>query len=348
MPIASKVYLSHRRGAIPFRRYRNGVPNDLLITLRRRHLSQTFVRYFPRLSQWMADKTVNWFTRKMWPNLDPAWRFTPFPSITLNLPKSFELVMPYLQDGQLTSLHGLSRFTGPKSVEFGDGTVLDDIDAVVLCTGYSADWTPIAPLIQTSLPSKSPAYKGATLYRLYMNMFPPEYADSMAVLTYSAFGKNNGFSFGSVIAWAVSNVWRGVERLPARSEMDAHIDRHQEWIASRWEMDPATDTSAVKQWEFARWLHRAAGTGVENLGWGWKGWMFWLRDRKMCGLMNDGVDTAHALAYFETGRRPAWEGAGEAIVRINEVVGGMFPLKEVDWPVEFEWVGMGKGKGKRA
>ena len=64
-------------------------------------------------------------------------------------------------------------------------------------------------------------------------------------------------------------------------------------------------------------------------------------------LVDVGVDTAHALAYFETGKRPVWEGAREAIVHTNEMVKGMFPMKEVDWPVEFEWVGRGKGKGKR-
>ncbi|KAM7221859.1 dimethylaniline monooxygenase [Rhypophila decipiens] len=349
MPVASKVYISHRRGALPYRRYRNKVPNDLLITWRRRTLSQTFVRYFPRLSKWAADKAVTWFTHKMWPNLDPTWRMAPFPSITLKLPGSFELVMPYLENGQLTSLHGLVRFTGPKSLEFADGTILDDIDAVVLCTGYTADWSPLTPdLIKTSMPKNSPWYKGPPLYRLYMNMFPPEYADSLAVLTHSAFGKSNGFSFGTVIGWAVSNVFRGVEPLPPLSLMNAQIDAHHDWIASRWKMDPATDTSAVKQWEYSAWLHNAAGTGMENLGWGWKGWKFWWKDAKMYRLMNHGVDTAHAAAYFETGKRPVWEGAREAILHANEVVGKMFPLKEVDWPPEDHWVGMGKGKkGKK-
>lgn len=348
MPVASKVYISHRRGALPYRRYRNRVPNDLLITWRRRVLSQAFVRHFPRLSKWVADKTVSWLTRKMWPNLDPAWRLTPFPSITLKLPGSFELVMPYLQNGQLTSLHGLTRFTGPRSIEFADGTTLDDIDAVVLCTGYEADWSPLVPdLIKTSLPKNSPWYKGAPLYRLYMNIFPPEYPTSLAILTHSAFGKSNGFSFGTVAGWAVSNVFRGVEPLPSVAEMNAHIDARQEWLAERWRIDPTTDTSAVKQWEYSGWLHKAAGTGMENLGWGWKGWKYWWKDPKMYKLMNHGVDTAHATAYFETGKRPVWEGARDAIIHTNEVVKAMFPLKEVDWPPHDEWVGMSKGNKKK-
>ncbi|KAK3349598.1 flavin-containing monooxygenase 9 [Lasiosphaeria hispida] len=336
IPVASKVYISHRRGAIPFRRYRNGTPNDLGITWRRRQLSQFLQRYFPTLSRRVADLTVAFLSRRAFGPLDPAWRLEPFPSITVNLPGSFELLMPLLQDGSLTSLHGLTRFTGPKTVEFADGTVLNDVDAVVLCTGYSADWSAVAPWIETSLPQgASVEYTGPEMQRLWMNMFPARYADSAVLLCYSAFGKNNGFSFGDVTAWAVSNVWRGVEKLPARHEMEQWIDEHQRWVAEKcWAVDDKCDTSMVRQWEFQGWLHRTAGTGMENLGWGWKGWAFWWRDRKMYGLMNDGLETAHAFRYFETGRRRTWDGARDAILHANEVVQNMFPMKEDDipWP----------------
>ncbi|KAK3316569.1 flavin-containing monooxygenase 9 [Apodospora peruviana] len=337
MPVASKVYVSHRRGALPFKRYHKGTPQDLGITWRRRQLSHIATRYFPRASKWLADTATNFLVNRTW-NLDPTWRLTPVPSITLVLPGSFELVMPLLQDGSLTSLHGITRFVGPKAIEFADGTVVDDVDAVILCTGYGADWNPVAPFIESSatVPNK-PDYKGPPLYRLYMNLFPPKYADSCVLLNYSAFGKNNGFSFASVTAWAVSNVLRGAEPVPSREEMEAHIDRHHEWVADRWAQDKTTDTSAVRQWEFQRFLHTVAGTGMaENLGWGWKGWLFWLRDRKLSGLMNDGVETAHAFSFFETGKRPTWEGARDEILRVNDMVKGMFPAKKVDWPPEVE------------
>ncbi|KAK0707681.1 flavin-containing monooxygenase 9 [Lasiosphaeris hirsuta] len=336
MPVASKVYISHRRGAIPFRRYRNGTPNDLGITWRRRQLSQFLQRHFPTLSRRIADLTVAFLSRRAFGPLDPAWRLEPFPSITVNLPGSFELLMPLLQDGSLTSLHGLTRFTGPRTVEFADGTVLGDVDAVVLCTGYSADWSVVAPWIETSLPQgASVEYTGPEMQRLWMNLFPARYADSAVLLCYSAFGKNNGFSFADVTAWAISNVWRGVEKLPARDEMERWIDEHQRWVAEKcWAVDDKCDISMVRQWEFQGWLHRAAGTGMDNLGWGWKGWVFWWRDRKMYGLMNDGLETAHAFRYFETGRRRTWDGARDAILHANEVVQNMFPMKEDDipWP----------------
>lgn len=40
-----------------------------------------------------------------------------------------------------------------------------------------------------------------------MNMFPPAYADSCALLCYSAFGKSNGFTFADLTAMAISYVW---------------------------------------------------------------------------------------------------------------------------------------------
>ncbi|EON99272.1 putative flavin containing monooxygenase 9 protein [Phaeoacremonium minimum UCRPA7] len=325
MPHAEKVWVSHRRGALPFKRVRNGTPVDLNITWRRRQMSQFLQRYAPGLAKFMIDKATNYFATRMF-KLDPAWRLTPVPSVLLTLPGSFEDIMPFLADGRLTSLHGLKRFVGPKSLEFDDGTVLDDIDAVIFCTGYKADWS-VAPFVQTSKPTAH-NYNGAPIHRMYMNLFPPAYWDSCAMLCYSAYGKSNGFSFADVTSLAISNVWRGVEKLPPRDEMEQWIDEHQAWVAGRWKLDQTVDESMVKQWEFQGWLHKAAGTGMENLGWGWKGWMFWLKDRKMYNLLNNGVETAHMYRFFETGKRRTWPGAREAILHMNEVVKNTFPLKD--------------------
>ncbi|KAB5542799.1 flavin-containing monooxygenase 9 [Coniochaeta sp. 2T2.1] len=326
--VARKVYVSHRRGAVPARRVRNGTPGELAITWRRRQISQILSKHFPGLTRRLADVAVKYLVRSLgFGKLDSAWRLGPYPNITLSLPGVWEHVIPLLRDGTVTSMYGVKRFVGPKSVEFDDGTVLDDVDALILCTGYSADWS-IAPFVETSTPD-TPGYRGPAMYRLYMNMFPPRHADSCALLNYSAFGKNNGFSFADVHSSAISSVFRHVERLPTVEEMERHIDEHQRWVAERWKMDPCCDTSMVKQWEFQGFLHQAAGTGMENVGWGWKGWKFWFRDRKMYGLINNGVETAHGFRYFETGRRKTWDGARDAIIHVNEVVRARFPDKNL-------------------
>lgn len=328
-PVARKIYISHRRGAIPARRVIKGAPGELNITWRRRRISQFMSRHFPGLSRLAADFAAKYLVKSMFGKLDPAWKLEPFPNITLSLPGVWENVIPLLKDGTVTSISGVKRFVGPKSIEFDDGTVLDDVDALILCTGYQADWS-IAPFVETSTP-KTPGYGGPAMYRLYMNMFPPRYATSCALLNYSAYGKNNGFSFADVHSAAISSVFRGIEPLPAREEMERHIDEHQEWVAGRWLLDPHCDTSAVKQWEFQGFLHRAAGTGMENVGWGWKGWKFWFQDRKMYHLINHGPETAHGFRYFDTGRRKKWDGAREAIIHINEVVKARFPDKDLEY-----------------
>lgn len=204
IPHARKVYLSHRSGGLPIRRWVKGKPVDLNITWRRRQVGFFLQRYLPTLHKFLSDVGLSLVARLTNGPLDPAWRLQPYPSLTLKLTGIWESVMDGLRAGTVTSLHGIKRFTGPKSVEMDDGTVLDDVDAVICCTGYQADWG-IAPFVQTSMPSEY-GYAGTPLYRLYMNLFPPEYADSCALLCYSAFGKSNGLTFADLSAQAISNV----------------------------------------------------------------------------------------------------------------------------------------------
>lgn len=322
LPVASKVYMSHRRGALILPKYRKGFPPDLLASWRRRQMAAFMQRHFPTLSGWLLDLAVGFMMKQTYSDIDPVWKLLPPPSFSL-APRALSAhIIPALRDGSLTSLQGIQRFIGPKSIEFTDGTVVDDIDMVICATGYSADFG-VAPFLDMSRP---PNYSGPDIVRLWMNLFPPKHADSMVMLCYSAFGKNNGFSFSDVTSMAVSNVWRGVHPTPTVEEMEKHIDNHHIWVASRWRMDNKVDVSMVKTWEYQSWLHKAAGTGMENLGWGWKGWKFWFRDPKMSYLMNNGVETAHAFRYFETGKRRAWPGARDAIIHMNELV-KMFPIK---------------------
>ena len=334
IPHASKVYVSHRRGNVLGARYRRGTPGDLMISWRRRSINWWMLQHLPSLHKLAADTAAKHFATKL-PGykIDPAWRLYPFASVVLKLPGLLDELIPALSDGTLTSLHGIKSFPGGKAIEFQDGTVLQDVDAIIFATGYTADWS-VAPFVEKSQPTKEPAYAGPDMARLYMNIFPPKYADSCAMLCYSAFGKNNGFSFSDVISMAISNIWRGVDTLPAHPEMEAWIDTHHNWVARRWLLEPTIDVSAVKQYEFQPWLHQTAGTGMENLGWGLAGWRFWWSDRKMYNLMAHGLETAHMFRYFETGKRKTWPGAREAIIHQNEVVKAKFPLGDQEKTLE--------------
>ena len=323
IPVVKKVYMSHRRGGTIFPTWRKGVPGDLLVTWRRRQITAFLQRRLPRIYKVLVDTGVKFFMRSHWGKLDPEWRINPYPSVTLSLPGASNSLIPLLREGKITSLSGIKQFMGPRSVEFDDGTILEDIDAVICATGYSANLS-VAPFLQCSRPAN---YGGQELARIWMNIFPPQYADSMALLCYSAYGKNNGFSFNDVQSMAISNIFRGVHPVPSLQTMNSKIDAHQEWLASRWRLEPlGFDPSAVKTWEFQQFLHDVAGTGMENLGWGWRGWKFFFEDPKMSYLMNNGVETAHAFRYFETGKRRTWSGARNAIIEANEAV-KVYPIK---------------------
>ncbi|KAK0709285.1 hypothetical protein B0T26DRAFT_653163 [Lasiosphaeria miniovina] len=264
IPVAAAVHVSHRRGVLPFKRYLRGKPIDLYSTWRRRQMGQALARWAPGVARRVVDRAITGMARASFPfplPLDnPAWGFEPFPSPSYALPASFELALPYIRDGSLGLLPGVRRFVGPKDIKFADGTVLDDVDSVILCTGYSADWALSAPFMETAGagPPKQP--------RLYLNMFPPAYADSCVVQTHCLFGKNNGFNFGDVTAWAVGNLWRGTVTAPSHAAMEAQVDGHHAWLAARWDEDQHCDLSAVRQWEYQQWIHGAAGTSMENLG----------------------------------------------------------------------------------
>ncbi|KXJ88367.1 putative dimethylaniline monooxygenase [Microdochium bolleyi] len=327
VPVASKVYTSHRRGAFLFPRFNNGTPSDLIVNWQRRQMGFALQRMFPNLARRLGDFALKTMMRKQYGKFDPAWRLEPFPSISLSLAGTSDVVLKLLRDGSLTTLPGLKRFSGPRTLEFVDGTTIEDVDAVIHATGYSADFS-VTPWLQTSHPPASAGeYGGADLVRLWMNMFPPQYADSMVLLCHSAYGKNNGFSFSDVTSMAVSNIWRGVHLLPSPAELQRDIDEHHAWVASRWRLDNQINTSMVKNYEFQGFLHDAAGTGMrEGLGWGWEGWKFWWKDRELSWLMSHGVETAHAFRVFETGKRRTWPGAREAILHANETT-KIFPLK---------------------
>jgi dimethylaniline monooxygenase (N-oxide forming) len=107
--------------------------------------------------------------RKQWGKLDPAWRIQPPPSITSTLPAASETLVSLFRERKITSMNGIRRFRGPRSIEFVDGVVLNDVEAVICATGYTADFS-LAPFIQSSSPNGA---NGRSIIHLYQNLFPP-------------------------------------------------------------------------------------------------------------------------------------------------------------------------------
>lgn len=261
----------------------------------------------------ITDAYLKGLSRKAF-EIDPAWKLQPVPSVGVVFPVINEALVPCFAAGQIASVDGLRRFVGPRSVELDDGTVLEDIDAVVMATGYSYDLS-LAPWLPTRSP---PGYKGPPMPELFLQIFPPAHADSAAFLsTYNA--ADCAWVLGELCAMAIAQLWAGKSAFPSRRAMDASISKQLRLNGDVWTAHPTAEKGLVRPGEFYRFMHDSAGTGVrEALGWGPSGWRFKRRDPEMAKLMGWGIISPHMTRLVDTGKRRAWDGAREAIRRANE------------------------------
>ncbi len=309
---ASSVYLSHRRGALVLSRFRLGAPIELTLNYHSLQLMNFLTDKAPGLFTLAIDYITKSSMDKSW-EVDPAWGLKPSPSMSTALPCVNEGLVPCLARGTITSVKGFRRFLGPRSVELEDGTVLDDIDVVVLGTGYTADTT-ITPWLKTDMPA---GYGGLPLPRLFLQVFPPEYADSFAFLNSFA-ATDCAWVVSELSAMAIAQLWRERSSFPSSKAIDTSVKKLQELQVSLWRKDNSVQPGIVPASEFYRFMHNSAGTGIrEALGWGASGWGFWWKEREMSRLAGWGVVTPFMMRLLETGKRKKWDGAAEAIRKVN-------------------------------
>lgn len=243
-------------------------------------------------------------------NQIPGWALKPAPSLLVTRAIINDALPGHLREGRVKSVAGLRRFQDATHVELEDGSSIE-VDTVVLCTGYRGDFStmPTEPNLQESIEHNPSGI------RLYQNMFPPQHAESIGFLNdwIVADGIN---AIGDLATMAVAQIWKGGFALPSEAAMNHWIDTNQAWIKSVVEKHGAPPALTPDSWIY--WLNEAAGTGVnENLGYGLKGWEYWLWNRSFCGMLMDGaLDSPHVMRLFE-GRRKKWEGAKEAIICAN-------------------------------
>lgn len=119
------------------------------------------------------------------------------------------------------------------------------------------------------------------------------------------------------MSMALAQIWKGDYKFPSEANMNKEIDKHHRWIAKLAEKDTVYG-NIVQEGPWQYFLHDAAGTGCnENLGYGLRGWLFWLKNPRWCNLLMTGVDSPHSWRLFD-GKRKKWDGAKEAILQANE------------------------------
>ena len=219
-------------------------------------------------------------------------------------------------------MKGLKRILNATTVELEDGRKAE-VDAIIFCTGYRADFGIMDPQFDPSYwPSKWTSASGSKnrpLFRLFLNVFSPNKADSLAFLGNVQYALG-GFQIFDMASQAIAQVWKGASSLPTQSEMEAAVERHVAWLADEAEHGNNISPGTMDGGPWLRTMDELAGTGInEYLGYGWKGWLFWLRERTLCNMLMGGIWSPCIHRLF-AGKRRAWDGAEEAIVKVNEAV----------------------------
>jgi dimethylaniline monooxygenase (N-oxide forming) len=317
---ASKIYLSHRHGAHILPRIFNGAPIDHTHSLRLFNLQVLILKYFPHFGERFFDKFIKGMQDKSF-ILQPEWGFEP----PQKVPMVSDTLVTHLTSGAIESVKGVRRILpNTSTVELDDGKCLE-IDAIIWCTGYKTDFSIIDPRYDPTAAPSTPAWttaqgsNGKSLMRLWHNVFSAQKPDSLAFLgnVHFAFG---GFPIFDMASMAVAQVWKGASQLPSKEQINKEVDEQHAWVADLASRGLNVSPGNVDAGPWLRVMDDLAGTGVnEYLGYGWKGWWFWIREMKFCNLLMGGIWTPHIYRVFE-GKRRKWDGAKGAVEKVNKEV----------------------------
>ncbi|KAL6706391.1 hypothetical protein ACN47E_005497 [Coniothyrium glycines] len=318
--VADKVYLAHRHGSRILPRGYDGAPIDHTLSIRLFQIQCLIFRYFPRFGERFFDKFIKNLQDKSF-KLRPEWGFEPVGKI----PIVSDTLVPYLEDGVIESVKGIKRILSATTVELEDGRQIE-VDVLVWCTGYKADFGMVEarfdPTCRTPPASWTTASgsNNKSLFRLYHNVFSLEKPDSLAFLGNVHFAIGGFFIF-DMASQAIAQVWKGASHLPSTAEMQAEVDRHHDWLGDHAQRSINVSPGTVDGGPWVKAMDNIAGTGTnEYLGYGWKGWWFWLTDNRFCRLVMGGIWSPHIHRVFDMGKRTAWSGARAAIEKVNEDV----------------------------
>ncbi|RMZ67375.1 dimethylaniline monooxygenase 2 [Pyrenophora seminiperda CCB06] len=298
--VAEQVYLAHRHGTRILPRRIKGVPVDHTHSIRILTIQSLISRFFPRLSEKFFDTIVKRMQNKSF-NIRPEWRFEPPGNIIVS-----DTLVPCLEKGSIKSVAGVKRILSRTEVELQDGTRID-VDAIVWCTGYQTDFSIIDPDFDpTCRPEawlQAAGSNNKSLFSLYYNIFSLKKPDSLAFLG-NVLTAVSGFQLFDMASMAITQVWAGKSQLPSVPDMRTAVQDHHDWLTKlaqcRYNVSPG-------QYDAGKWVKAMddlAGTGVnEYLGYGWKGWLFWIKERKFCNLLMDGIWSPHIHRVFDVGKR---------------------------------------------
>lgn len=312
---SSKIYLSHRHGAHILPRMLNGSPIDHAHSLRLFNLQCLILKHFPHAGERFFNNFVKSLQDKRF-TLRPEWGFEPAQKV----PIVSDSLVDYLESGAIESTKGVRDILDTNTVELDDGRQLA-VDVIIWCTGYTSDFSiidarydPTAP--PTAAWSAAQGANGKDMFELWQNVFSTHKPESLAFVGNVHFTAG-GFQIFDMAAMAVAQVWKGNSKLPGREQMKREVSMHHAWLADLAARGYNVSPANVDAGPWMRAMDELGGMGVsEYLGYGWKGWWFWVRNMRFCNLMMGGIWSPCIYRVFD-GKREKWGGAKEAIESVN-------------------------------
>jgi dimethylaniline monooxygenase (N-oxide forming) len=255
--------------------------------------------------------------------LPAEWGLNKPPKDRMSNPIFNDKIVELLHEGKVEIVPALRNITASGDIELSNGHVISDVDTIILCTGYTYDFSHVPESVnptrfKNAQWEATDRTNGRELYRLYQGIFSLDCPDSLAYLGVAGYPSSQ-FPLYDLVTMALAQVWKGAVKLPSQEEMNAEVDKRHATLLSR----AAEDGLQIVPFEmdagaWTKWLHDVAGTGFnERFNYGLKGWWYWLKDfRNMSNLMS-GVNSPHLWRLFD-GRRKKWDGAAKAIQKVNE------------------------------
>lgn len=318
---ASNIWLSHRSSnAIYKRNDAKGRPGDHILSLRLTKIGGLFNKYFPNFSQQMALIGMQRLQKQAF-DLKEEWGLGEPQLPTRKVPTMNENLVPALHAGQLGIKPALKSIQG-NTLHFSDGSQLDSIDSIIFCTGFRSDFSFMAANVDPTRDTRKdwaglPGANGRPLPRLYQGIFSLGYPHSLAFLGTSPLTFQACLNY-DISSAAVAQIWAGKSSLPSVREMISNVDAQHELVCRIARTGSLANTNLRNNWEWFKWCDEAAGIGlVKRMGYGVEGWKFWLKDRKMCRLVMDGIMSPHMFRVFDEGKRKPWLEARKIIEAVN-------------------------------
>lgn len=315
---AKRVHIAHHRGAMIIPRMVDGARFDRVASWKFTRLGFWLSKYLPSAHRWAFNQAFGAASKSAWGELDPSWKFDPEYTYATNVSTMMlsDGIVPALEAKRVISVPSVTRVTGPKKLELSDGSIVDDVDYIIACTGYE---TPLH-VLGDAITYSQPAPDVRELPHLYHNIFPVDYPDSLACLGYNAF-MDNATTCRELAGMAIAQIWAGKSTLPPKAEMKSQVDDYHAWFVRRCrENAPLSQLNGIVEPEsWNRFVHDKAGTGLyEHLGWTLTGIKFASLHPWWYLKLAYGVCTPHLYRLFDTGKRKSWPGARDAIIKANK------------------------------